>query len=128
MTYTHEAELDGLAKRIEDEGWRALGHATGMIASLLDDIANTESTIALAADAVAKLDANLAARILAERTKSRSLDDIRASIWDEAADTCERIQNDQEFGGDGPGAGVVTAKIVLRARAAEYRNTKEVGQ
>ena len=60
-------------------------------------------------------DALLASGIL------RDVRDVQAEALEQAADVCERIQNDEEFGGSGANR-IVAAKIVLRSMAQEARN------
>lgn len=54
-------------------------------------------------------------RAISERDR-----EVAAKAWEEAADICQRVQDDPAFLESGPG--VVAAKIVIRARAVEIRN------
>lgn len=51
----------------------------------------------------------------------RDVRDVQAEALEQAADVCERIQNDEGFGGSGAGR-IAAAKIVLRSMAEEARN------
>lgn len=53
----------------------------------------------------------------------RDVRDVQAEALEQAADVCERIQNDEEFGGSGAGR-IVAAKIVLRSMAEEARSER----
>lgn len=46
---------------------------------------------------------------------------VQAEALEQAADVCERIQNDEGFGGSGAGR-IAAAKVVLRSMAEEARN------